>query len=46
MTGTVLATVANWYFLFLIGRFMLGLATGALFYAAFALRLCNHFEIF
>lgn len=46
MTGTVLATVANWYSLFLIGRFMLGLATGALFYAAFALRLCNYFEIF
>lgn len=43
--GSILTSVATWYSLFLIGRFMLGLATGALFYAAFALRLYNHFEI-
>lgn len=35
--GSVLTTTSAWYYLFLIGRFMLGLATGALFYAAFAL---------
>ncbi|KAJ6638868.1 Organic cation transporter protein, partial [Pseudolycoriella hygida] len=37
IVGSILTTVSTWYWFFLIGRFMLGLATGALFYAAFAL---------
>ncbi|KAG4075613.1 hypothetical protein HA402_003438 [Bradysia odoriphaga] len=37
VVGSVLVAASIWYWSFLIGRFMLGLATGALFYAAFAL---------
>lgn len=37
VVGSILVAASVWYWSFLIGRFMLGLATGALFYAAFAL---------
>lgn len=44
MFGSVMTTVSTWYSMFLIGRFMLGLATGALFYAAFA--LCKYWTYY
>lgn len=46
MFGSILTTMATWYSLFLTGRFMLGLATGALFYAAFALCMNKNLSIF
>lgn len=46
MLGSILATMATSYWLFLTGRFMLGLATGALFYAAFALCTNNSFFLY